>query len=150
MRPATLWRPEPVDQSMASRSGPPAWFETIRQTRRVHLEVASGSGETGPEVIFSAPLEDPGRDFRGAVISRMPLEQLRAILDEEGEVQEEKDAIDWILLDREGVILLQKSQPIGVAPSLSRASMSPLSGLRKVLRETVLWRNCGNRMEILS
>ena len=44
----------------------------------------------------------------------MPLEQFRAILDEEGEVQEEKDAIDWILLDREGVILLQKSQPIGV------------------------------------
>ena len=112
---------EPVDPSMASRSGPPAWFETIRETRRVHLEVVSGSGETGPEVIFSAPLDDPRRDFHGAVISRMPLEQLRAILDEEGEVQEEKDAIDWILLDREGVVLLQKSQPIGVAPSLSRA-----------------------------
>jgi signal transduction histidine kinase len=95
-------------------------FETVKQTRRVHLEVANGSGETGPEVIFSAPLDDPGGGFRGAVISRMPLEHFRAILDEEGEAQEEKDAIDWILLDGQGSILLQKSQPIGVAPSLAR------------------------------
>jgi signal transduction histidine kinase len=110
--------------SPAGRSRPLASFETVKQTRRVHLEVASGSDETGPEVIFSAPLDDPGGEFRGAVISRMPLEQFRAILDEEGEVQEEKDAIDWILLDREGVILLQKSQPIGVPPSVRAQSVS--------------------------
>jgi signal transduction histidine kinase len=112
---------ESIGQSPADTSRPLASFETVKQTRRVHLEVVLGSGETGPEVIFSAPLDDLGRDFRGAVISRMPLEHFRTILDEEGEVQEEKDAIDWILLDREGVVLLQKSQPIGVAPSLSRA-----------------------------
>ena len=112
---------ESVGQSPAGTSRPLASFETVKQTRDVHLEVASGSNESGPEVIFSAPLDDPGGDFRGAVISRMPLEQFRAILDEEGEAQEEKDAIDWILLDREGVMLLQKSQPIGVPPALSRA-----------------------------
>ncbi len=115
---------ESIGQSAAGRSRPLASFETVKQTRRVHLEVVSGSDETGPEVIFSAPLDDPGGEFRGAVISRMPLEQFRAILDEEGELQEEKDAIDWILLDREGGILLQKSQPIGVPPPLRAQSVS--------------------------
>jgi len=115
---------ESIGHSSAGRSRPLASFETVKQTRRVHLEVASGSDETGPEVIFSAPLDDPGGEFRGAVISRMPLEQFRAIFDEEREVQEEKDAIDWILLDREGVILLQKSQPSGVPPSLRAQSVS--------------------------
>lgn len=115
---------ESIGQSAAGRSRPLASFETVKQTRRVHLEVVSGSDETGPEVIFSAPLDDPAGEFRGAVISRMPLEQFRAILDEEGELQEEKDAIDWILLDREGGILLQKSQPIGVPPPLRAQSVS--------------------------
>ena len=112
---------EAIGQSPAGTSRLLASFEIVKQTRRVHLEVADGPGETGPEVIFSAPLDAPGGKFRGAVISRMPLEQFRAILDEEGEVQKEKDPSGWILLDREGLILLQKSQLTGVAASLSRA-----------------------------
>jgi len=113
---------EPVARPAAGGFIPPEWFEIVRQTHRVHQEVDRRSAEAGEAlaVIFSAPLYNPRGDFRGVVTSRMPMEHFRALLDEEGEVQEEKDAIDWILLDRDGVILLQKGQPVGIAPPLSK------------------------------
>ena len=85
-------------------------FGTVEQGRQMHFKVIPGSAETGeaPAVVFSAPLDDPRGAFRGVVTSRMPLEHFRAILEEEGENQVEGDAIDWVLLDRDGLILLQK------------------------------------------
>lgn len=108
---------EPIGQSLE----PSQLVETVKRTREVQAEVARGSAQSSPVVIFSAPLDDAHGDFRGAVISAMPLEHFRAILDEEGEAQEDKGVIDWILLNREGVILLQKSLPVGISPSVSKA-----------------------------
>jgi hypothetical protein len=50
--------------------------ETVRRTRRVHLEVVGGPAENGDAtaVEFFAPLEDAQREFRGVVISAMPIE----------------------------------------------------------------------------
>src|SRR5689334_18893665 len=83
--------------------------ETVRRTRRVHLEVVGGPAENGDAtaVEFFAPLEDAQREFRGVVISAMPIEHFRAVLDEE-DAQAEVDAIDWILVDGHGGILLEK------------------------------------------
>jgi signal transduction histidine kinase len=83
--------------------------ETVRRTRRVHLEVVGGPAENGDAtaVEFFAPLEDAQREFRGVVISAMPIEHFRAVLDEE-DAQAELDAIDWILVDGDGGILLEK------------------------------------------
>ncbi len=46
------------------------------------------------------------------VTSRVPLENLRAITDREGSVRYgEGEAYDWLLLDRRGLIIHEKSQP---------------------------------------
>jgi len=102
---------DPVDQLPENRSRTMESFETVKGTRRVHVEVVRESAGTGPAVVFSAPLDDSRGEFRGIVTSRMPLDHFRAILEEEGENQEEGDAIDWVLLDREGLVLLQKHRP---------------------------------------
>ena len=108
---------DPGAQLLEDRSRTTELFQSVKASRRVHVEVATESTGTGPAVAFSAPLDDPRGEFRGIVTSRMPLEHFRAILEEEGEGQEQKDAIDWILLDRNGVMLLQKSPLGGMVPS---------------------------------
>ena len=112
---------EPDGPSTKGSVGPPQWLDSMKQTRRIHLEVIREPATAAATVIFSAPLHDLRGGFHGTVTSRMPIEQFRTMLDEEGEVQEQKDAIDWILVDRDGAILLEKSQQVLVAPSLSRA-----------------------------
>ncbi|HKY72058.1 MAG TPA: ATP-binding protein [Nitrospira sp.] len=100
---------------------PSEWLETAKRTRQVYFGVDVQQTEGALMVGFAAPLHAPDDDFRGVVTSRIPLEQFRAILEEEGDVQEDNGAIDWILVDRDGVILLQKSQPAGNIPLLSKA-----------------------------
>jgi signal transduction histidine kinase len=114
---------EPVSEPAGSGFAPPKWFERVRQSRQVDLEVARGSAETGdaPAVVFSAPLDDPRGDFRGVVTSRIQLEEFRAILEEQGEVQAEEHAFDWVVLDRDGVVLLEKNQPVGMIRLPSKA-----------------------------
>jgi signal transduction histidine kinase len=100
---------------------PSEWLETARQTRRIHFAVDVQQTGGALTLGFSAPLQAPGDDFRGVVTSRIPLEHFRAILNEEGEVPEENDAIDWILVDRDGAILLQESQQVDNMPLFSKA-----------------------------
>ena len=89
----------------------PALFQTVRNTRQVQFAVVLASSESdGGAVLFSAPLDDSRGEFQGMVISRMPLEHFRAILEQEKAAQEERETVDWLLLDREGRILLQKDQ----------------------------------------
>lgn len=104
----------PASPPARPAAGPaPRRFEAVkilRDTRGVHSEVVRGSPASGeaPAVEFSAPLDDTTGHFRGVVISGMPLEHFRAILEEERDAHEGGDAIDWILLDRDGHVLLQK------------------------------------------
>jgi signal transduction histidine kinase len=99
---------------------PPGLFETVRQARHVQLDVVLASSE--PAILFSAPLLDARGDFQGVVTSRMPLEHFRAILEQEEGVQEEGEAVDWLLLDRDGRILLQKHRRTPSPAPLESAS----------------------------
>jgi signal transduction histidine kinase len=98
---------------------PSEWLETARRTRGIHFGMDVHRTGGAPMVVFTAPLH-AGDEFRGVVTSRIPLEQFRAILNEEGEVPEDNDGIDWILVDRHGAILLQKSPGTGDRPSFSK------------------------------
>ena len=76
----------------------PDWFKAVRQTGQVHLSEAQLSPESEGvmAVGFSAPIYGPQGDFRGVVTSRVPLENLRAILEQEGKFQHGEEARDWL------------------------------------------------------
>ena len=124
-------------------SVPTAVFETVKETRQVHLDVVRGSSDSdhASAILFSAPLDDARGGFQGVVTSRMPLEHFRAILEQEEGVQEQGDAVDWLLLDRDGRILLQKHRrPPSPAPldsaSFRRAAQAPeRNGFLEEVRE---------------
>lgn len=107
---------EPVAQQPG---GTPDWFETVRQTGHIHLEGAQPSAEGGGALAvgFAAPIHGTQGEFRGVVMSRVPLENLRAILEQEGKLQQGKGASDWLVLDRHGVVLIEKNQSSGTVPS---------------------------------
>jgi signal transduction histidine kinase len=96
-------------------------FSIVRQTRGVHSEIVRGSAETASAVEFAAALDDATGDYRGAVMSAMPLEHFRAILEEEGDAQG-GEAIDWILLDRDGHVLLQKHRGLPFRSAIESVS----------------------------
>lgn len=108
----------------------PDWFTMVRQTGQVHLEGArlSPESEGMMAVGFSAPIYGPQGDFRGVVTTRVPLENLRAILEQEGKLQHGEETYDWLLLDRQGAVIIEKSQTIGMNSSLPK--MEPLSARR--------------------
>ncbi|MGA6829328.1 sensor histidine kinase [Nitrospira sp. NS4] len=97
------------------------WFDTVRRTGQVHLEEAQRSPESGGvmTVGFAAPMYGPRGDFRGMVGSRVPLENLRSILQQEGSRKQGEDAYDWLLLDRQGTVVLEKGQTTGMNSTLS-------------------------------
>lgn len=90
---------------------PPGWFDAVRHTGQVHLEAAQRSPESEGRMAvgFSAPVYGAQGDFRGAVTSRVPLENLRAILQQEGMFDHGEEAYDWLLLDRQGAVIIEKS-----------------------------------------
>jgi signal transduction histidine kinase len=90
----------------------PDWFTMVKQTGRVYLEGARVSTESEGmmAVGFSAPIYGPQGDFRGVVTTRVPIENLRAILEEEGKLQSGEDTHGWLLLDRQGAVIIEKSQ----------------------------------------
>ncbi|HSN04486.1 MAG TPA: ATP-binding protein [Nitrospira sp.] len=109
----------------SSETGPdpgrPDWFDTVRRTGQVHLEGAQRSPESGGVVTvgFAAPMYGPRGDFRGMVGSRVPLEKLRSILQQEGRLKQGEDVYDWLLLDRQGTVVLEKEQTTGMNSTLS-------------------------------
>ena len=101
-------------------SDQPDWFTTVRQTGRVYLEGARRSPELEGRMAvgFSAPVYGPQGDFRGVVTSRVSLEKLRAILQQEGKLGHDEEGYDWLLLDRQGTIIIEKSRTPGMNGSL--------------------------------
>jgi signal transduction histidine kinase len=99
-------------------------LKAVRATRLVQSEVIGGSNEQAdaPAVVFAAPFDDRRGAFRGVVISAMPLEHFRAVLEEEG-AQQEGDAIDWILVDRDGRTLLRKHQSLSSLAAVQPGSL---------------------------
>lgn len=110
----------------------PDWFKAVRQTGQAHLREAQLSPESEGvmAVGFSAPIYGPQGDFRGVVTSRVPLENLRAILEQEGKLQHGEEAHDWLVLDRQGAVIIEKNQVKGADSSLSK--MELLSARRAV------------------
>jgi signal transduction histidine kinase len=89
------------------------WFDLLRQTGEVQLigaHLVRGIMTVG----FSAPIYGPRGDFRGSVTSRVPLDNLRAILKQEGALRNREDAYDWLLLDSRGVIISEKEPANGM------------------------------------
>jgi signal transduction histidine kinase len=72
---------------------------------------------------FSAPIYGPQGDFRGVVTSRVPLENLRTILEQEGKLQYGEEAHDWLLLDRQGTVIIEKNQVKGMDSNLSKMEL---------------------------
>jgi signal transduction histidine kinase len=103
----------------------PDWFTMVKQTGRVYLEGARVSPESEGmmAVGFSAPIYGPQGDFRGVVTTRVPIENLRAILEEEGKLQSGEDTHEWLLLDRQGAVIIEKSQASDMNSSLPKVEL---------------------------
>lgn len=101
------------------------WFEIVRQTGQVHLSEAQLSPESEGvmAVGLSAPIYGPQGDFHGVVTSRVPLEKLRTILEQEGKLQHGEEAQDWLVLDRQGAVIIEKNQVKGMDSSLSKMEL---------------------------
>ncbi len=101
--------------SSTPRMFPVDAFEFVRGTGTVFVEKVSANPglEQGKAVGFMAPIYGPGGVFRGAVATRVPVENLRTIFEQEGRLRYGQDIYDWLLLTREGVILSEKHFPEG-------------------------------------
>jgi len=104
---------------------PPDWFTMVKETGRVYLEGARVSPESEGmmAVGFSAPIYGPEGDFRGVMTTRVPIENLRAILEEEGKLPNGEDTHDWLLLDRQGAVIIEKNQTNDMNSSLPKVEL---------------------------
>ncbi|HMX89879.1 MAG TPA: ATP-binding protein [Nitrospira sp.] len=121
---------------MRPASGPPplnrAAFDAVRRSGTIYLEpvVPSAMPPQQKAVGFMAPIYGPRGEFRGVVASRVPIDNLRSIFEQEGRLRYGKDPYDWLLLTRDGAIISEKQtsaeSPKGSAildiPSRSRAA----------------------------
>lgn len=99
----------------ANHQSVPDWHAAV-QDGHVHLIKAhqpAGSNEAAT-LGFAAPIYDSKGMFQGAVTSRVPLNQLKPILEQEsGLRQGREEPYDWLLLDREGTALIEKQDSAG-------------------------------------
>ena len=98
----------------------PDWFTKVRQSGQIYLEEARLSPESEGMIAvgFSAPIYGPQGDFRGVVTTRVPVENLRAILEEEGKLPNGEETHDWLLLDRQGAVIIEKNQTTSINSTL--------------------------------
>ncbi len=89
----------------------PDSFELVRRTGTVQLEDAHFSSESRRNLAvgFSAPIYGARGEFLGAVATRVPIENLRTIFEQEGRLRYGEGTYDWLLLDREGTVLSEKT-----------------------------------------
>lgn len=123
-------RPETGDTTKDSAEGgldvtQPDWFKKARQRGQVYLLEAQRLPESEGKMVvgFSAPIYGRQGDFRGVVTSRVPLENLRTILEQEGSLQY-GEAHDWLLLDRRGMVIVEKNPVKGMDSNLSELELS--------------------------
>jgi signal transduction histidine kinase len=122
--------------SHAAQGLAPDLFEVIRQTGTPHIEDAGASSESfrNLSVGFSAPIHGARGDFRGVVATRVPVENLRSIFEQEGRLRYGEGTYDWVLLTRDGMIISEQHQtqvmddlPMKIkVPSLLRAAAGPI------------------------
>jgi Bacteriophytochrome (light-regulated signal transduction histidine kinase) len=88
----------------------PDSFESVRRTGTVYLEdVSPSSGPRGRQTVgFTAPIYGKQGEFRGAVVTRVPIKNLRTIFEQEGRLRYGEGTYDWLLLTREGIIISEK------------------------------------------
>jgi signal transduction histidine kinase len=91
------------------------WFEVVRRTGKIHLMEARVSQEAGGVMVvgFSAPILGPLGEFQGAVTTEVPLDNLRTILQQEGSLRYREEASDWLLLNSQGDLLIEKDRTNG-------------------------------------
>ncbi|WHZ22346.1 MAG: Phytochrome, two-component sensor histidine kinase [Nitrospira sp.] len=91
----------------------PDSVELVRRMGTIRLEGAHPSPEPqgNMAVEFTAPVYGPEGDFQGVVATRVPLQNLRTVFEQEGRLRYGDIAYDWVLLDREGTILDEKNRP---------------------------------------
>ena len=121
--------------SQATQGLAPDLFEVIRQTGTPYIEDAGASTESFHNLFvgFSAPIYGARGDFRGVVATRVPVENLRTIFEQEGRLRYGEGTYDWVLLTRDGMIISEQHQrqmmdelPMKVeVPSLVRAAAAP-------------------------
>jgi signal transduction histidine kinase len=102
-------------------TGTKDWFRRVQQTRAVYqgYDHISLESEGVRAVGFSAPMFGPQGEFQGVVTSRIPFDNLRAIFEQEGKLQY-GEAHDWVLLDLEGMVIIEKTAPVGMADSVAK------------------------------
>jgi signal transduction histidine kinase len=94
------------------------WFYLVRQTGEVQLmgaHLVRGITAVG----FAAPIYGPQGDFRGVVTSRVPLDNLRAIIEEE-KLQQREEVHDWLILDRRGAVIAEKEHSENLSNNLMK------------------------------
>lgn len=98
-----------------------AWFQEVRRTGRLHLGEAQPASEAGGRlaVSFSAPIRGAQGEFRGVVSSRVALESLRRLMERGTPLRERHgESLEWLLLDREGLLLSDEQGADGGAMNL--------------------------------
>jgi signal transduction histidine kinase len=97
------------------------WFEAVRRTGRVYVGDPRPSPESGGTmaVSFAAPIHGPNGEFRGAVASRVPLDNLRTIIDREAGAQFGRAPYEWLVVDHQGMIIGHKNREDAAQISLT-------------------------------
>ncbi len=95
----------------------PVSFESVRQTGTIRLEKVTYTLESQQQraVGFMAPMYGPRGEFRGVVASRVPIENLRTIFEQEGRLRYGQDIYDWLLLTHDGIIISEKQAATSAA-----------------------------------
>jgi signal transduction histidine kinase len=109
----------------------PAW-RAPAQDGHIQLIEAHPSAESDGALAvgFAAPVQDNHGVFQGMVTGRVPLDQLKPILEQESRPRQGgEEPYDWLLLDRDGTAIVEKRPP--AARNGARASMLRSSGLAK-------------------
>lgn len=97
----------------------PDWH-TAAQDGRVHLIQAHPSPESeGADAVgFGAPVFGASGAVEGAVTSRVPLNRLSPILEQESRLRQGlEEPYDWLLLDGDGTVIIEKQPPAGAEQS---------------------------------
>ncbi|MGC3976384.1 MAG: cache domain-containing protein [Nitrospira sp.] len=84
-----------------------AAFDAVRRSGTIHLDPVSPSSGS-KSVGYMAPIHGARGEFRGVVASRVPIENLRSIFEQEGRLRYGQDPYDWLLLTRDGAVINEK------------------------------------------
>lgn len=126
---------------IASTSGLPAkdqaatvpdWHSAVLD-KAVHLIEAHSSAESDGDIAvgFAAPIYDEANTFQGVVTSRVPFVHLEPIMEQESRLREGgRDFYEWLLLDREGAIIVESHPTASPGSTYKLALRSSAEAMR--------------------